>query len=313
MENTQYPLVSVIIPTYNDSATLKEAIESVLNQTYPALETIVINDGSDDAGETERIGHEFGDRIVFCTVPNGGVASARNIGISMASGGYIAFLDADDVFHSDRIERQVQYLMETGLSFCHAAYRRCTFDGRVIGHCDTSCNAGNNYPKIIRGCVIHPSTVMIRRDALGGKRFEVGIAYGEDVCLWIDLAARMEFGYIPEPLADVRVSGGSAANEPMKLLFGLTNILRHVLSTPEHTGHLREIEDLLTQMDDVVATAQFISKRGSARDGRPCRANIWKLMKPFRALRYATCDTVYGLRRTANKFILYMRGEEFDR
>jgi len=312
MENARYPLVSVIIPTYNDSATLREAIESVLHQTYPALETIVIDDGSDDGGETGRIGREYGERIVFRTVPNGGVASARNIGISTARGDYIAFLDADDVFCPDKTERQVRHMMDAGLSFCHASYRRCTFDGRVIDHRDTSYNAGNTYPKIIRGCVVAASTVMIRRDALGEKRFAAGTLYGEDVCLWIDLAARMAFGHIPEPLADVRVSGESAANDPAKLLLGLTNILQHVLSTPEHAGHLPEIRSLIVQMDDAADAARSLSKRGASR-GQPRRTNVRRLTKPLRAARYAAAIAISGLRRAAGRFFAYMRSEEFDR
>jgi glycosyltransferase involved in cell wall biosynthesis len=104
------PLVSVVIPTYNQPAFLHEALESVFAQTFKDYEIIVVNDGStDDTGEQlER----YGGRIRLITQENQGIGRARNRGMDAASGRYIAFLDHDDLWHRAKLETQVAYMQE---------------------------------------------------------------------------------------------------------------------------------------------------------------------------------------------------------
>lgn len=97
------PLVSIVIPVYNGANYLACAIESALAQTYPHCETIVVNDGSADGGETERIALSFGDRIRYFAKENGGVASALNLGIRHMRGDYFCWLSHDDYFHPDKV------------------------------------------------------------------------------------------------------------------------------------------------------------------------------------------------------------------
>jgi len=111
--------VSVIIPVYNGEPFVARAIMSVLNQTYPIAEIIVVNDGSTD--RTLHVLQLFGKRINVISTPNRGVSSARNTGIEASTGNLIAFLDADDVWHDDKIERQVACLEQdpaAGLCCC---------------------------------------------------------------------------------------------------------------------------------------------------------------------------------------------------
>lgn len=111
--NVFNPLVSVIIPVYNGSNFLAIAINSVLNQTYSNIELLIVNDGSNDDGKTERIALSFkSDRIKirYFYQENGGVASALNKGINECSGEYICWLSHDDAFPKDRIEKQVNFL-----------------------------------------------------------------------------------------------------------------------------------------------------------------------------------------------------------
>jgi glycosyltransferase involved in cell wall biosynthesis len=103
---SERPLVSVVIPCFRQARYLAEAVESVLAQTYPAVETIVVNDGSDD--DTEAVARGYGDRIRYVSRPNGGIAAARNSGIAAARGAYLKFLDADDYLHPEQIARQVE-------------------------------------------------------------------------------------------------------------------------------------------------------------------------------------------------------------
>lgn len=104
------PLVSIIIPVYNGSDFLREAIESALNQSYIKLEVIVINDGSVDEGETESIALSFGNKIKYFKKENGGVSSALNLGIKKMSGQYFSWLSHDDLYQKDKIKKQIDFL-----------------------------------------------------------------------------------------------------------------------------------------------------------------------------------------------------------
>ena len=115
------PRVSIIIPVYNGADYMREAIDSALAQTYPNCEVIVINDGSNDDGRTDSIAREYGNRIVYFTKANGGVASALNLGIEMMTGEYFSWLSHDDIYHENKIEAQVKYLREhpeTTIAYC---------------------------------------------------------------------------------------------------------------------------------------------------------------------------------------------------
>ncbi|MEE1224486.1 MAG: glycosyltransferase [Clostridia bacterium] len=102
------PLVSIIIPVYNGSNYLREAINSALAQTYKNIEIIVVNDGSNDNGETERVALSYGERIRYFYKDNGGSSSALNYGIQKMKGDYFSWLSHDDMYKPDKIEKQVQ-------------------------------------------------------------------------------------------------------------------------------------------------------------------------------------------------------------
>lgn len=104
------PKVSIIIPVYNGSNYIRDAIGSALSQTYPNLEVIVVNDGSCDNGETEKIALSYGDRIRYFSKENGGVASALNLGIEKMSGEYFSWLSHDDMYTFQKLEKQVEIL-----------------------------------------------------------------------------------------------------------------------------------------------------------------------------------------------------------
>lgn len=99
------PLISVIIPTYNLSAYLGEAIRSVLDQDYPEVELIVVDDGSTD--DTKEVLTRFSDHLRWCHQANAGIGAARNAGYRLASGSFIAFLDADDIYTPGRLSLQM--------------------------------------------------------------------------------------------------------------------------------------------------------------------------------------------------------------
>lgn len=104
------PLVSIIIPVYNGSNYVAEAIESAINQTYKNIEIIVINDGSTDNGKTEEIAKSYGEKIRYIYKENGGVSSALNLGIKEMKGEYFSWLSHDDKYKLDKIEKQIDLL-----------------------------------------------------------------------------------------------------------------------------------------------------------------------------------------------------------
>lgn len=104
------PLVSIVIPVYNGSNFMKIAIDSALAQTYEKVEVIVVNDGSKDNGETDRIAKSYGDRIRYFSKENGGVATALNLAIENMKGEWFSWLSHDDVYKPDKIKAEIELL-----------------------------------------------------------------------------------------------------------------------------------------------------------------------------------------------------------
>ena len=128
---TESPLVSVIIPVYNGTNYLAESMASVLDQTYPNVELIVVDDGSTDG--TWDLIQSYGDAVRGVRKANGGVASALNKGIATATGRYIAWLSHDDAFLPEKLSRQVSFLNEaTSYRACYTDYSIIDGDGQVL-------------------------------------------------------------------------------------------------------------------------------------------------------------------------------------
>lgn len=111
-------MVSIVIPVYNGSNYVAEAIESALAQTYDNIEILVINDGSTDNGETEQIVMQFGGKIRYFGKENGGSSSALNCGIQNMSGEWFSWLSHDDLYYPNKVQRQVEYLNSLNLEAC---------------------------------------------------------------------------------------------------------------------------------------------------------------------------------------------------
>ena len=121
-----HPLVSIIIPVYNGSEYMREAIDSALAQTYDNIEILVINDGSTDGGKTEEIALSYGDKIRYFSKENGGVSTALNLGIKNMRGEYFSWLSHDDSYEPKKIEEQILSLQ--GKEKCVSVCNRKTID-----------------------------------------------------------------------------------------------------------------------------------------------------------------------------------------
>lgn len=197
---TMSPSISVVIPVYNGAALIGKAIRSVLAQTMLPDEIIVVNDGSTD--DTLETLVAFRDSVTVISTDNRGVASARNSGIRAAAGDWIAFLDADDVWHPDKLERQFDLLDRypgAGMSFCNFIYLERAdgsaqqhferFAGRVTFNVDAPIHP-DPYDALLRENLVGTaSSVVVRRDVLDqAGLFETSYRQAEDYDLWLRCA-----------------------------------------------------------------------------------------------------------------------------
>lgn len=184
-----FPLVSVIIPTYNSSETISECINSVLIQTYTNIEIVVIDDGSVDT--TVDILSDFlvnnENRIILLSQKNSGPSVARNNGILHAKGDYIAFLDSDDAWYPEKIEKQVKlYLEYKDLILLGSLYSI----GNKVFRTNVLPDIKEVYltSLIFKNCFV-TSTVMCPRIMFQNYNFNENQKYSEDYRLWLQLAA----------------------------------------------------------------------------------------------------------------------------
>jgi glycosyltransferase involved in cell wall biosynthesis len=206
------PLVSVVIPVYNGAKYLGAAIESVLAQSYQPIEIIIIDDGStDDSLEVIRT---FGSRVYVISQPNAGVGRARNVGIGRARGEFVAFLDQDDWWMPEKVQKQVRLLTDNPQAgLAHTGVKHYDdVTGTFVGPLNPALRpeqiTGNCYEKLLLGNAIYNSSVMVRKkllDQVGG--FDLGISGNtvQDYDLWIRLSRESPFAYLSEELLVFRL------------------------------------------------------------------------------------------------------------
>lgn len=255
-------LVTVIIPFYNRVAWTLESIWSVLGQTHKNLEILVIDDGStEDVSEVERmISSDARARLI--RQQNKGVSEARNHGLDVAKGDYIAFLDSDDLFFPHKIRTQLDFMERSGVPFSHTSYERIDSDGQHISNVSTDHLVGDVLPRIINSCAIALPTVMVLREFLADKRFPTAMKYGEDVCLWLKIALDCEIGAMKDVLTKVRISGSNASLDALKQANGLTGIAYFCLNDERLSGYRPQIKSLLAVAASQLPSGMLKPRRG---------------------------------------------------
>lgn len=190
--------ITTIIPTYNREKFLPRCIESVLNQTIMPNEIILIDDGSID--NTREIASKYD--IKYIRQENSGVSSARNLGIKNSNCEYITFLDSDDMWHNEKLEKQINFhskYKDIKISHTNEKWIR---DGKelVIKGSNTK-KGGNIFIDILPTCTIGCSTVMIKKDLFDEiGLFDESFEICEDYDLWLRVAKKYEIGYIEDKL-----------------------------------------------------------------------------------------------------------------
>ena len=212
------PLVSIIIPVYNGSNFMREAIDSALAQTYNNIEIIVINDGSCDEGKTRDIALSYGERIRYFEKENGGVSSALNLGLREMRGAYFSWLSHDDWYLPEKVEMEIEALRKAG-NMDLAVYSECDFvswpEGRKR---PTGCmRYGKSLVEtgwaavalgLISGCtLLIPKTFF---DEYGG--FDESLRAVQDYQKWFEMFRDKPMAYVDRPLVCSRVHEAQVTN-----------------------------------------------------------------------------------------------------
>ncbi len=226
VEDKMYlPKISIVIPAYNASNYLAQAIDSALAQTYPNFEIIVVNDGSSDDGATERVALSYGDKIRYFSKENGGSSSALNLGIANMTGEWFSWLSHDDLYLPEKLEKQVECINSMKLASedlsGHIFFSSCELidaDGKTIRAYNSKKESElsdkvNSFPH--NGYLIAEPTFynfygcscLVHRDAfLKVGRFDENLRLINDLDLWYRFYADgYKVHYIPEPLVKGRI------------------------------------------------------------------------------------------------------------
>lgn len=226
MQNTGAPLVSVIMPAYNARLYIAEAMRSVLDQDYPNIELIVIDDGSTDG--SAECAETFGAVVKVVRQANSGVAAARNRGLAEARGELIAFIDADDLWLPGKLSAQVEYLRqhpETAVVYGIFSRWCANPDGSFTPPAAPVVNDPQNplvarhsgwiYTELLFDNIIHVITAMIRREVVGKLGgFDESLPTGEDYDFWLRMSRHFRADKLNRVLAYYRMNASSITKTP---------------------------------------------------------------------------------------------------
>jgi len=211
-------LVSIIIPTYNCGEFIEETLNSVINQSYKNWEAIVIDDCSIDNTKTLVTKYTLQDsRIKYYRLKeNRGAAFARNTGIKMAEGGFIAFLDSDDLWNERKLELQIEYMIKNNKAFCCTSYNKINEKSKDLNKVIVS-QEKMLYKDLLKHCPGN-STVVYNKDKLG-KFYIDNIKKRNDYLMWLNIIKKSkELCGIPQVLASHRIRENSISSNKFSLV-----------------------------------------------------------------------------------------------
>jgi len=239
---TASPLVSVIVPTYNHADFLHDALYSIQNQTFPDWETIVINNYSED--DTIEIVESFSDpRISLVNFHNHGIiAAARNHGISLARGKYLAFLDSDDSWLPEKLAKCLDSFKESADLVCHALH--CFGEIEKDIYCGPKSHATFN-ALLNKGNCLTPSAVVVRKqvvEEVGCFSEDKKFVTSEDYHLWIKLAkAGTKMNFIDDILGNYRIHESNQSGSVLRHLDSVLQVVQSFYGENKNTSITRFI------------------------------------------------------------------------
>lgn len=238
MENK---LISVIMPTYNCAKFIGETIESVQKQTYNNWEIIIVDDCSKD--NTEEVVNKYIEkdkRIKYHRFQeNQGAAKARTKAMELATGNYMAFLDSDDLWKEDKLEKQLKFMEDNNYNFTCTAYEQIDEEGNLLGK-QIKTKVKADYNRILLDCPVGNSTVMYNVDNLG--KFEVpNIRKRNDDALWLQILKKEKYIYgMEDILMKYRIRANSISSNKFKVIKYHWILYRDIehLSIPRSIFHI---------------------------------------------------------------------------
>lgn len=231
-------LISIIMPTYNCAKFIGKTIETVINQTYKNWELVIVDDCSKD--NTEEIVNDYitGDsRIKYSRFNvNQGAAKARTKAMELANGNYMAFLDSDDIWKEDKLEKQIKFMEENNYNFTCTAYEQIDENGNLLNKVIKTKKKAD-YNRILLDCPVGNSTVMYNVDKLG--KFEVpNIRKRNDDALWLQILKKENYIYgMNEILMEYRIRTNSISSNKLDLIKYHWQLYREI----EHLSIIRSL------------------------------------------------------------------------
>ena len=252
--------VSVVIPSYNGEKFICQTIDSVFAQTFKDFEVLVIDDGSTD--KTKEVLSKYGDSIRYLYKQNGGVSSARNYGIEQAKGKYIAFLDADDLWMPEKLEKQVSLLEKNEkVGLCFVATEKIDENLQSVGYIEAKaykdyCETLLLNLNIVSGSC---SSAVVRREvALKTNGFDSQFSTYADWEYWLRLSLLTEFAPIPEYLVKYRVVAGSMSSNPYSSKRDALGVLRKFFALPDLPEKYKKLENRALSNNLMIVSGEFL-------------------------------------------------------
>lgn len=223
-------LISIIVPVYNAENFIEETLDCVLAQTYPDWELLLVEDCSSDNTVTliRRYMEKIGDpRIRLITQPsNMGAALARNRGLAEAGGRYISYLDADDIWMPDKLEKELAFMKEKGAGFAFTGYEFADENGKGTGKI-VHVPEKLTYKQALSNTTIFTTTVMFDLGKLSKEQLEMPVIKSEDTALWFRVLRSGVTAYgLDENLAKYRRAGKTLSSNKLDALFRIWNLYR---------------------------------------------------------------------------------------
>lgn len=231
-------LISIIMPTYNCAKFIGLTIETVINQTYKNWELVIVDDSSKD--NTEEIVNNYinkDERIKYYKFSvNQGAAKARTKAMELALGNYMAFLDSDDLWKEDKLEKQIKFMEENNYNFTCTSYEQIDESGNLLNKVIKTKKKAN-YNRILLDCPVGNSTVMYNVDKLG--KFEVpNIRKRNDDALWLQILKKEKYIYgMDEILMEYRIRSNSISSNKIDLIKYHWQLYREI----EHLSIIRSV------------------------------------------------------------------------
>jgi len=226
MKSLECELVSIITPSYNSSKYIYEAIQSVMSQTYVNWEMILVDDHSTDNSVEiiERIASGNPKIRLIKLKNNVGSAQSRNVALEVVSGRFIAFLDSDDVWHSDKLEKQVEFMLKRKAPISFTSYELIDENGTSKNHAIYSIEKLNQLD-YLKNTIIGFSTSMIDTQIVGNSFRMMDIRTRQDTSLWITLLGKGFLAYgLDEVLVKYRIHSNSISANKIKAVMQVWNL-----------------------------------------------------------------------------------------